>query len=581
MSDYVTAPSFFGTSPVPLLNMFTKWAWVLLLSCFVYLLVRALNMMFSMWSKKIRPPIDAKLPSLSNPHWLLGHLSFLSGSKGAMGLKTLTVDNADKNGISTFWLVNNPAVSFLQPKDAQRVLRGSITRANSSSIFTKHMDNFLGRESILTLPGGTKWKVSRSVVHRAFTPDALTDAQACMNTLAGIFSSSIVQAIDERFTKKISKDNGYMGISPDGEGIVLDYITLFKMVTIDVIGNAAFGYDFQCSKTLTSSYYSLAFEYLQKEFANRIQKDLLNPFTWFYSLPTPRNLKQKKSATVLREFLLNIVHERRMQHATNKPLDKRNLLDYLIDASDSEKLTDSMLSDSLLTLLAAGYETSSITLSYAAYLLAADPRIDQLCAEEARKALGEPGSPIPKDLDPSKDLVYCRAVIYEALRLFPPAVMTQRSLEKPMKLENGITLPSGTNVFLPIYWIQRDAKNFPDPERCAPERWATRSSVGEKWAERLEEGDQENNVSDTNKIELPPANRDAFLAFSAGARSCVGRRFAMQETAIVLAACVRDLKFEVVDGYVLEHKRGGVTYSPANGMPLITKKREYSKSCTF
>jgi cytochrome P450 len=572
--------SFLSSFCAPSFQMITidtlvKWLWVALYSVLIYIIARGLKIYLFLVSQKSRPPFDAKLPCAPNAHWLLGNLGDLMG-KGPMGMKALMVDAADKNGISTFWLMNNPTVAFLDPKDAQRVLRSSVSRAGGMSVVVKHFRKFLGSDSIVTIPGGSKWRISRSVVHKAFTPESLSDAQVCINMLAGVFSSTIVRIInDERSTKKISLSDGYLGISPDGNGIILDYSTVFKMVTIDVIGKSAFGYDFECSKTLTSSYYASAFSYLQSEISNRVQKDLLNPFTWFYSIPTRRNLMYKKSARILREFLLKITSERRAHRGGNRTMEKTILLDYLIDASDSTKFTDQMLSDSLLTLLAAGYETSSITLTYAAYLLATNPEVDELCAQEVRATLGEPGSPIPKDLDPNTDLVYCRAVILEALRLFPPVMVLTRALEKPMKLENGVTLPSGTNVSLPIYWIQRDAQNFPNPEKCAPERWATRSANG-KWAERFETDQEEILEARAENELLPPAKRDAFLSFSAGARSCVGRRFALQEATVVLAACVRELKFDVVDGYVLDHQRQGITFGPTNGMPLITKKREKS-----
>lgn len=554
------------------------WALIILLSFIIYHITKVVNKVVSLILRKSSPPFDAKLPYKPNSHWLFGNLPDLFG-KGPAGIKPIMVDIANENGISTFWILNKPCVSMMNPKDAQRVLKSSVTR-DRLSFMSHHTDRFIGPNSIVTIPGGNKWKVSRNVVHRAFTPEALNSYQACMNMLADVFASTIVRTIDERSTKNVSENDGYVGPSPDGNGIILEYLRVFKMITIDVIGMAAFGCDFECSRTLTSSKYALAFEYLQEEFVRRVQKDMLSALSWFYFIPTQRNRKQKKSVRLLRDFLLKIVRERRIEHgggadaSVEGKIKNLILLDYLIGATDSDKLTDQMLSDSLLTLLAAGYETSSITLTYACYLLATHPEADELCAQEARAVLGEPGSPISKDIDSNQDLLYCRAVVYEALRLFPPATMTSRCLEKPMKLQEGVTLPGGTRVFLPIYWIHRDPKNFPNPEKFAPERWVTRSANG-KWMERPEVDDENIRAGEKpNESGIPSAKRDAFLAFSAGARSCVGRRFAMQETTVVLAACVRNLKWEVMDGYVVEHRRNGLTHAPRNGMPLITRKRE-------
>lgn len=295
-----------------------KWACYLFFTIVIYLFPRGVKMVLSLvFQKSNCPPFDGELSSAPNPHWLLGHSSALSGKDGIMGLKTVIVDAADKHGVSAFWLHHRPAVSFLNPKDAQRVLRQNMTKPDLNILVQKHFNSFFGPDTIL-ITNGNKWKTSRMVVHKAFTPDALNDAQACMNELAGVFSSTITRTIDERTRKEISKDDGYLGLSPNGDGVVLDYSTVFKMITVDVIGNAAFGYDFGCSKTLTSSYYALAFDCLQSELSSRIQEDILNPLTFFYSIPTPRNLKQKRSARVLREFLLNVVRERRVKHANKK-----------------------------------------------------------------------------------------------------------------------------------------------------------------------------------------------------------------------------------------------------------------------
>ena len=531
---------------------------LLFFAIIMYLFPRGVKMILSLvFQKTNHPSFDDKLSSAPNLHWLLGHSSALLGKDGIMGLKTIMVDAVDKHGVSTFWLPDRPAVYFLNPKDAQRVLRQNMTRPNFNILFKKHFNNFLGPDSIL-ITNRNKWKTSHMVFHKALTLEALHDAQACMNELTGFFSSTITRIMDGRIRKKISKDDGYLGLSPNGDGVVLDYSTIFKMITVDVIGNAAFGYNFGCSKTLTSSYYALAFDCLQLELLSQVKKDILNPLTFFNSFPTPQYFKQNRSARLLREFLILFFAKGELSILKKKRL-------------KSQIYWITFLMQAMPINLVAGYETSLITLSYAAYLLATNPDVNRLCAEEARTALGERSTPIPKDLDPNENLVYCQAVIY--LRLFPHLVFNQWSLEKPMNLDSGVTLPSGTPVFLPTFWIQRVENNFPNSEICAPERWATQSSAKEKWVERLEE-DHENDTEDPTKNQLPPAKRDAFLSFSAGGRMCVGRRFAIQEATIVLAACVRELQFEVVDGYVPEHQRNGATFSPANGMLLITKKRE-------
>jgi len=198
-------------------------------------------------------------------------------------------------------------------------------------------------------------------------------------------------------------------------------------------------------------------------------------------------------------------------------------------------------------------------------------------------------------------LQYCRGVVLEALRLYPPVTLTLRNLEKAVDVggDDGalarVTLPAGTRVYMPIWWVHREESNFPDPLTFAPERWVRWSDEAGEWVERFDndgrEGEEEHGKSSavvreetagesradcsTYCARLPPANRDAFVACSSGARSCVGRRFAMQEAVTNLAELVRDVKVEVATPeYKVEPMRKGAVQIPRGGMPLVERRRE-------
>ena len=85
--------------------------------------------------------------------------------------------------------------------------------------------------------------------------------------------------------------------------------------------------------------------------------------------------------------------------------------------------------------------------------------------------------------------------------------------------------------------------NFDEPHRFRPER-----------------------VLAGHEMETPAAKRSAFLPFSGGARDCVGRRFAMLESTVLLSVLFRDLSFTPRDGYVLEPVNQGVVQRPREGL---------------
>jgi cytochrome P450 len=65
---------------------------------------------------------------------------------------------------------------------------------------------------------------------------------------------------------------------------------------------------------------------------------------------------------------------------------------------------------------------------------------------------------------------WAEAFFRESLRLHPPAVLTTRRLLRPLEVE-GVHLPAGTVVAIPLWLFSRDPNAFVDPERFEPERW--------------------------------------------------------------------------------------------------------------
>ena len=151
-------------------------------------------------------------------------------------------------------------------------------------------------------------------------------------------------------------------------------------------------------------------------------------------------------------------------------------------------------------------DTTSVTLTFALYLLAQNPEMQEYCVEEIR-SVGK--------IENVEELIYCKAAILEALRLYPAAVRTNRSLTKPIELSGGFVAPEGTRINIPIWNIHRDEKNFPHPEDFRPDRWAKRDDSKDCWVERDGE-DTDSDGDSTNAI--PAGDKKAMLAFSAGGR---------------------------------------------------------------
>ncbi len=200
------------------------------------------------------------------------------------------------------------------------------------------------------------------------------------------------------------------------------------------------------------------------------------------------------------------------------PREVPDLLDLLLDGEDPEtkrRMTTAELRDNLLTFIVAGHETTALTLAWALYLSAFDPAVQDRARAEAKAALGTRAATVA-DL---AALPYCRQIVDEALRLYPPAAFLSRTARAHDTL-CGREVRPGDTVMLPIYALHRNHALWPDPHRFDPDRFADPKAV----------------------------DRFAYLPFGGGPRICIGASFALQEVVIVLATLLARFRFTPVPG---------------------------------
>jgi cytochrome P450 len=539
-------------------------------------------------------------PSPPNSHWLFGHLIELQGGgrrpedgtpkSFVDGYQTVYVNHADPaSGRGSFWFFIKPAIYLTRGRDVKAVLSASSYRS-PTSIVDVHTKEFLGRKALVNLMG-KEWRLYRSAVHKSFTPRAIQQSQHIIDRVGDVLADTLLQPIHA---------------SSSSNKLSIQILPIMKMATMDVFGLAAFNFNFQCVSKLQLSPVAAAFEHLSKEYTRRL-KSPWNPASWRYDIPTLANRQYQQQKSIIRTFIQQQIQKTRQDIANGKDhKDSSNdspagitmtsdVLTNLVKAADAEaakegnnKSNDEALGDVLMTLLFGGYDTTSITLTYALYLLAKHPEYEKQCLEEIRAVVGEEkGSCNNGTIEMGPDqLPYVKAVVMETLRLYPPAPVTSRTLEKSiqlppvdgMKEELPQSLSEGQMVMIPIWCIQRDPINFPRPNEMLPERWVQKGSVksGQSpWQERTFKDDQDEDGTPTASNDTVPAgNRDAFCVFAAGGRNCVGRILAMQEAVTLLAVLIHKLKFELLDpDYVVQPTSAAVVQQPSDGLPMIISKR--------
>lgn len=230
-------------------------------------------------------------------------------------------------------------------------------------------------------------------------------------------------------------------------------------------------------------------------------------------------------------------------------------------------------------------------MSYSLYLLSQHKEEREICLAEIDAVMDDAGRRADgrcRDEDGPvlhiEQLQYTKAVVLESLRLYPPAPMTSRSLERDLDID-GHVIPGKTHISIPIWSVHRDERNFPFPDHFLPKRWvervvpddSDRDSHGNSitWVDRTGARDRSEEVEQecTSPEDVPPANLDAFCAFSGGARSCPGRKIAVQESVTVLAYLLRNFSFEALDGYEIKPKQASFIQRPEDDLPMTIRLR--------
>lgn len=221
-----------------------------------------------------------------------------------------------------------------------------------------------------------------------------------------------------------------------------------------------------------------------------------------------------------------------------------DLLDLLLAARDENGrgFGDRELRDQLMTLLFAGHDTTTSTVTFLLYEMARNPgALERVYAEQDRVLGGR--SPDGGDLHDG--LPELSMAIDETLRLYPPAWIGPRRSVEPFELE-GVAVPGGVPVNYVSWASHRLPDVFPEPDAFRPERFAPEV-----------------------RAKLP---KGAYVPFGGGSRMCLGMRFGELEVRAIATALLQRRRLELVPGRELSIRQMP-TLSPRGGLPVTVRPR--------
>ena len=195
---------------------------------------------------------------------------------------------------------------------------------------------------------------------------------------------------------------------------------------------------------------------------------------------------------------------------------------------DGSAMSRKDIGDELLTLLAAGHETTASTLGWAFERISRHPEILSALAAEA-------------DTD---DNELRQATILEVQRNRTVIDAAGRHVHAPAFELGEWSIPQGHTIIVSIARLHADGELFPDPDRFDPHRF-----VGTK----------------------PPSF--AWLAYGGGSRRCVGAAFANMEMDVVLRTVLRQFTIQTTDAPAEKFHSRGVAYTPKDGGKIVVHRR--------
>jgi len=362
--------------------------------------------------------------------------------------------------------------------------------------------------------------------------------------LTPAFSNAAIRRLTAVFYDSAYKLKSFWDatLESTSDGAIIEVEEWMNRIALDSIGIAGFSHDFRYldghQSPVTAAFESLGLS--DMGLFTKLVFGLSFTFPFLLSVPTQRMRlfwELRRSLNVIAERLLANTR-REKEGGVAEELTDRSVIGLLLKAELADELymTQEEVVAQMNVPLLAGYETTSISLTWALIELAKHPETQ----DKLRKNLARFSGTDPTWDQLVSELPYLDATVHEVLRLHPPVPETLREaahddvipLGTPVITPSGETISSvaiakGTTIFAPIRCINRsEALWGPDAKEFKPERWFEDVTVPAKDLQ----------------------GHRHLLTFHDGPRICLGKSFALAEFKAALSVLIRNYTFEFPDG---------------------------------
>ncbi|CAF1133274.1 unnamed protein product [Rotaria sordida] len=267
-----------------------------------------------------------------------------------------------------------------------------------------------------------------------------------------------------------------------------------------------------------------------------------------------------QGADKIRQFVDQIILARR-QGSSQSQCQGSDILDLLLSAKDSNNqgFSNEQIREETLAFILAGHETTSTLITWCLYVVMTNPEVYRACLQEVDHILQD-GTEL--DYHKLDELQVIEAVIYETLRLYPPAPFFIRQCIHEHTIGGGdskqppISVPRGVIVHINTYILHRLETYWGmNAEQFDYKRWLKNPETGIK-----------------PKLKHP----FCYLPFSAGNRNCIGQHFALLESKVILSLFFKYFTFKMVEDQII-FPDFSLTMKLAYGLRIRIKRRSLSE----
>ncbi|KAG8905481.1 hypothetical protein FRB99_008877 [Tulasnella sp. 403] len=531
----------------------TPWSTGKLVAGTVLLIpVFKLTRYFIWWYRS--PLKDLRGPAAAD-NWIWGHLATIRVNPGA---------------VFEEWIQQyGPTIQFRAFLQARRLL----------TIDPRAITYILNNNYEYPKPPRLRESLARIIGHGLFSVEG-DDHRRQRRIMNPCFGPAQIRDLVPIFFEKAYRLKSVWIDAVEEKGPVVDILVGMMRATLDIIGSAGFSYEFNSlvvgeKNELVRSFMDVLAP------ANRptVLDHLQLRFPFLRLIPTRRGRAARKGQEVVNRIGVQMLEDKKKAviQAEQGGIDKerlagRDILSMLVkanlavDVKESDQMSDKEVITQIGTMLLAGHETSSTSLTWMLNELSKPENVriqDQLRAELLAVENESPS------MDELNALPYLDAVIRETLRFNCVVEFTTRMAGKDDVIpvsepfvdhygveRNEIRIAKGESILIPITTLNRHPKIWgEDGGEFKPERWLT----PEKHANEL------------------PGVFAGTMTFLGGPRGCIGYRLAVMEMKALTFVLIRSFAFTPSDQTSMVEKTTGLVTRPAlkqpdgsykNSMPL-------------